>query len=364
LAHSEKRVLRLLWRGVLAALSLGVALVCAELVVRELDPFGISYYRDTSRYINEAIQLLPAEEIVPESRIFQNRPGVHLELRTFDYATDELGLRCPAPGEDSGRTPPDAKAMRILFLGDSVTLAWGVDDRDSWIRLLERRETARDGRPLTCLNAGHLQYNTVQEADLFEAFGAALRPEAVVLTFVSNDVTDDPFDAFTRLMQAIESAQAETGLDAALRQRRARLTGWFWGLRGVLEYRRLIAQEPEEGEVPPAIEDVPGYAEGWARCRSGLERILAKTRELGVPLVVLDHGKPRIAAVRAWCEASGVPWYDFTFTDEEWAEGLRNSGADAHANPRGNERLYEKARAALLAEGWLRTDESAGADGR
>jgi len=59
-----------------------------------------------------------------------------------------------------------------------------------------------------------------------------------------------------------------------------------------------------------------------------------------------------------------VPWYDFTFTEKEWAEGLRNSDADAHANRRGNERLYEKARAALLAEGWLRADESAGADGR
>ena len=78
-----------------------------------------------------------------------------------------------------------------------------------------------------------------------------------------------------------------------------------------------------------------------------------RCRQAETPLIVLDHGKPAIPAMRAWCEANDVPCHPFTFTDEEWSSGVRISAADAHANVRGNELLYEKARRALVAAGQL-----------
>ena len=50
---------------------------------------------------------------------------------------------------------------------------------------------------------------------------------------------------------------------------------------------------------------------------------------------------------------AGVPWYDLTFTDGEWARDVRNSLADSHANALGNRLLADKALRALRAAGVL-----------
>jgi hypothetical protein len=346
--------LKILRRILFAGVSLILTVIIAEFVLRGVNPFGMSYYRDTSRYINEAIALLPADAITPTSRIFQNRPDVHLALETFDFATDNLGLRGPAPG--SGATAnslSNSDAYRILFLGDSVTLAWGVDDGQSWIRKLERRALAKDGRPLVCLNAGHLQYNTTQEADLFRAVGPALQPDAVIVTFITNDVIDYPFEAFTRLMEQIDAQKSATGFGAKMDLYQAQLTAWFWAIRGVLEYRRLVGEESEPGAPTISIGELPGYAENWERCRLGFESILAQASELGIPLIVLDQGKPRVPDVQKWCKDNQVAWYDFGFSDAEWERGLRVSQADAHANELGNQIQFEKSKAALIDAGIL-----------
>ena len=74
---------------------------------------------------------------------------------------------------------------------------------------------------------------------------------------------------------------------------------------------------------------------------------------MDVPLILFDNTIPRIPAVRAWCEENAVPYFDFTFTPGEEAQGVRNSLADAHANELGQTFYAEKARAALRAEGLL-----------
>jgi lysophospholipase L1-like esterase len=364
------RLARNLGRSVAVLAAFVAALVVVELVLRSVDPFGVSYYRDTNRYLNEAIQLLPPDVVGPESRIFQNCPRVDLALETFRFATDSVGLRAASheavtePRSGDGRAP----RLRILFLGDSVTLGWGVDDDETWVRRLERGARAADGRELECLNAGHLQYNSVQEADLLATVAPLLHPDAVVVTFVTNDLTDDPFPTYEALMAAVRTAEAERGSGATLRNWRTRITGWFWALRGVLEFKRNAAAEAEAiegasaGGAPADVTAHEGYEAGWERVRTGLERMLAHCRAADVPLVVLDHGTPRVPAVRAWCEAAGVPWFDFTFTDAELAEGLRNSPADAHANARGNELLFEKARRALASAGLLAPRGSGGGE--
>lgn len=351
----RRTIRRLTARLLVAGAALAVAAVAAELVVRELDPYGISYYRDTNRYVREAISVLPPDQVSSGSRIFQNKPGVDLELATFRFATNAVGLRSAEPGAELA---PPGDGPRLLFLGDSVTLGWGVDDEHTWIRRLEREvgspDQGPDPSPVQCLNAGHLQYNTVQQADLLEVLGPALAPDAVVVTFVTNDLTDDPFATYQTLMAAVAEAQAApSGLGESLQREWAELRGWFHGLRGLVEFRRNLANEAPADVPTTELTEVPGYGEGWERVRSGLERIAATCDALGVPMIVFDHGVPRVDAVRAWCERNGRPWYDLTFTEDEWAEGLRNSPADAHANERGNELLFRKARAALIHEGLI-----------
>ena len=329
----------------LAVASLAVALVVAEVLVRRLNPYGISYYKDTNRYLNEAIEI-PPDADRPDGRLFHNRPNAALEFPDFSFRTNALGLRRGAADGDVQLARDPARA-RVLFLGDSVTLGWGVDDEETWIRRLEREARFVDGRPLECLNAGHLQYNTVQELDWLRTFGVALQPEAVVLTFVVNDLDDAyaQLQEYKRLLATPPSATQRT---------RARVLAWFRGLHGLYHFlaSRDDAQTTSELELA-RVEDAPGYAEGWARASAALDGMRATCAELGVPFVVLDHTTPRIPDVARWCEANGVPCYDLTFTAEEWARDIRNSVADSHANALGNELLAEKARRALTAAGVL-----------
>ncbi len=325
------------------------ALLATEVFARTFDPFGISYYKDTNRYLNEAI-VLPPEAARPDGRLFENAPGAELDCATFRFRTDEHGLR-------RGQLEPRQKGDRILFLGDSVTLAWGVDDEASWIRTVEREALAPDGERLVCLNAGHLQYNTLQEADWLRAHVAELAPDRVVLTVVVNDL-EDAWSLYVSFMDELarRPPPGEVGLLASLRER---FPVWFRGLYGLAHFvseqrsARTAAQRSNERLV-----DQPGYAQGWERCAEGLASIRAICDELGLPFAVFDHTTPRVPDLATWCAQHSVPSYDFDFEPAEWELDVRNSAADAHANELGNRLLADKALLALRDLGWIRAAES------
>jgi len=331
-----------------SVLALALATVAAEVAVRATDLFGISYYKDVNRYFNGAIRLVPGA-MNAQGRIFENKPSVDLGLVRFHFKTDAGGFRASdphapfEPRRDPGRG-------RILFLGDSVTLAWGVEDEDAWIRLVERDARDRAGRPVQCLNAGHLSYDSVQEADWLAAHGPDLRPDAVVLTYVVNDFesTWEQYKDFLGGGEGIVRPKV-TWRDEMHATVVTRFRG-LYGLWHLFEERRNLDHRPP-GELD--VESEPVFVEGWPRSEKALDRILAICGELGAPLVLLDHTTPRIPAVRRWCEAHGVAVFDFTFTAEEEARGVRNSLADAHANELGQTLLAAKARAALRAVGVL-----------
>jgi hypothetical protein len=324
-----------------------------EFFLRAADPFGISYYQETNRYLNESVEIL-AEAARPDGRLFQNRAGGEVEFRAFTFAVNGAGVRSHATddGFDLARDSEHPKAFRILFLGDSVTLAWGVEDEDSWIRIVEREARAPDGRPLECLNAGHLQYNTIQEADWLAANGPALRPDLVVLTYVVNDL-DDAYAMYLSFIAAVEAAKtADPGpLEKTHRWWRGNFPGMV-GLMRVIEERWAVRTADAEAEAVP-VDERPEYAAGWARSRSGLERMHELCIALDAPLLILDNSVPRIPAVAPWCKAQDIPWYDLTFTPEEEAQEIRNSLADAHANPLGNRFLADKALRALVDAGFV-----------
>lgn len=354
---------RIAVRALLVAAALGVALVLAEVGVRVLDPLGTSYYHDFNDYLRRAI-VFPDPEVTPESRIFQQKPDLDLELRCFRLVTDNLGLRRESPGHvtPAGGSRTERQRTRILFLGDSVTFGWGVDDEHTWLRLLEREATDAEGRPLECLNAGHPMYNTLQEADWLAAHGELLAPDAVVLTFVVNDL-DDAYGLYTELVGATVRAGGEMGAraDPPRVSLKARLLEWFRGLRAVYRYYERKGEHADRVRIDPSeVESRADYQEGWPRAEAGLERLLQLCQDLDAPLIVLDHATPWIPGVKRWCEANAVPWFAFDFTREEKGMDIYNSPADPHANARGNALLRDKAHAALAEAGILAPPAPAG----
>lgn len=351
---------RALVRVALALVGALAGLVATELWVRAVEPFGIAYYREVPRYLAEAIEPLLGRDGLPapDGRIFQHRRGVTLEFAGFDLALTAAGLRggdaaatvAPRAGEPTpGRGGWSRE--RWLFLGDSVTLGWGVDDRDTWVRLVEREATAADGRPLEALNAGHLMYDTVQEADLLRALGPELRPDVVALCFITNDL--EPTHAlFRRQLEDAAARTAARGERGAFGHVRARLADCFRGLLTVGRHAQVRTATVDVAANDATLAAM--HAAHWERCRAALDELRATAEELGARFVLLDHSMPRLTSVRSWAEARGVDCVRLGFEPSEWERGIVVSAADRHANALGNRIIADKVLAGLRARGYLR----------
>jgi lysophospholipase L1-like esterase len=103
------------------------------------------------------------------------------------YAIDEHGMRKRDASE-----PADTSAMRILAIGDSFTFGDGNAEKDTWIRVAERtvreRVQAQRGVRVEVINAGVEGYDTRSELLWLRELVPKVRPQAVVLGFVANDV--------------------------------------------------------------------------------------------------------------------------------------------------------------------------------
>jgi lysophospholipase L1-like esterase len=74
----------------------------------------------------------------------------------------------------------------VAGIGDSVMFGWGVEEEETYLRLLERRLAAV--RPdVETVNMAVPGYNTVQEVAHLERHLDAVRPAWVLLGFVGND---------------------------------------------------------------------------------------------------------------------------------------------------------------------------------
>jgi lysophospholipase L1-like esterase len=98
--------------------------------------------------------------------------------------TNRWGFRGP-----SFEMEKRAEVRRVVCLGDSYTLGWAVDDADVYPRRLQEwcDVHAESGR-YEVLNLGQPDFNTVNEARLYDTFARKLQPEVVVLAYVLNDL--------------------------------------------------------------------------------------------------------------------------------------------------------------------------------
>ncbi|MCC6178600.1 MAG: SGNH/GDSL hydrolase family protein [Chloroflexi bacterium] len=162
--------------GKLAALGVGLllALLLAEAGLRIVD-LGHPYFSSP-----EAYQLSDNPRL-----LFELRPRFDGFTEGTRVITNSRGLR---ERELPLHKPPGVR--RIVFLGDSVTFGSGVLAEEAFPRLVEGEIDAAGGGPIQTVNAAVVGYNTVQERALLEAVGLDYQPDAVVVTFLANDLLD------------------------------------------------------------------------------------------------------------------------------------------------------------------------------
>lgn len=103
-------------------------------------------------------------------------------LQSVNIRTNNYGLR----GENI--EPADLPLRRILFLGSSVTLGWGVSEEDTMTFRLDKAL----GDSVKVLNAGIGNYNTERYVENFLENLTELSPTDIVIHYFVNDAEELP----------------------------------------------------------------------------------------------------------------------------------------------------------------------------
>jgi lysophospholipase L1-like esterase len=114
------------------------------------------------------------------------KPGSHYEWQGIPVDINSHGLRGP---ETTYEKPPNT--FRILNLGDSVAMGWGIREENTYGRQLERllNEKADDNLRYEVINAGVPAWNLDNELAYLQAEGLRYEPDLILLELtIVNDI--------------------------------------------------------------------------------------------------------------------------------------------------------------------------------
>ena len=160
---------------ILFTVSLLVSILAAEAVLRFNNSSMKNYNIEMWRYASE----LKTPSISPElgHEHLKNRSAL---LQSVDIRLNDWGLR-------GGPVPPlPPGGRRILFLGGSITLGWGVPEQQTMTARLEQMFQAQ-GKPVQVLNAGVGNYNAQRYTENFFRNLKDLKPTDIVIHYFLRD---------------------------------------------------------------------------------------------------------------------------------------------------------------------------------
>ena len=163
-----------LFSAILLLLSLLVSLGAAEVLLRIKNANGQNYDIEMWRYAKELKVRSPNPMLGHE-----HVPSASAVLQNVSIRTNTYGLR----GAD---VTPKTADRRILLLGSSITLGWGVPE-DKVLSSLLDAEFRADGSKVEVLNAGIGNYNAERYVERFLTKLADLQPTDIVVHYFLRD---------------------------------------------------------------------------------------------------------------------------------------------------------------------------------
>lgn len=299
-------------------LYIGVLLCGAEAVVRVLLSRTLRYDVEMTRYALELKNLKTDESIG-----FIHRPNASANLMGVNIQTNSFGLR----GKQlSLNTSTDS--YRILLLGDSLTLGWGVAEEQTFASILQRELQMK--KTVEIVNTGHGNFNTSQEVAYFFKFAQDWSPNEVVLFYFINDAEE---------MQ-LSSRWEFLG--------NSRLISLAWSsLRGVASRINKTSYVSYYQKLYEA--DKPG----WEKTKQSLERLADYCRQQKIKFKVvilpeLHQLKPypfssQHLLLKNYLDSIKVPYFDLTesFAEFDYPKELWVANDDAHPNEKAHARIAE-----------------------
>ena len=171
-----------------------LALGLAEVAVRVKHRNGRNYDIEMWRYA----RLLKQRSEDPQLG-HEHVAGASATLQSVEVRLDERGLR----GAPAGPVVPGRR--RLLFLGSSITLGWGVAEADTLSERV-RRLFASDGQEVDVLNAGIGNYNAPRYVRRYLTRLADLRPTDIVVHAFLRDAEPLPQESGNALLRTSQLA--------------------------------------------------------------------------------------------------------------------------------------------------------------
>jgi len=233
----------------LLVLSTVVALALGEAILRVKNSNMRNYDIEMWRYAKELKHrsdnpLLGHEHLPAKEAVLQS-----VTIRTNDW-----GLR-------GGPVAPSAAGTRrILVLGSSVTMGWGVEE-DSTMTARLQKMFAADGEKVEVLNAGIGNYNATRYVERFFTRLAELKPTDIVVHY------------FLRDAEILDPG----GANALLRNSQLAVTLWIATSRYLQKSGEKTLEEHYRAVYAPAA---PGFLE----MQKQLQRLSEYARARGIRL--------------------------------------------------------------------------------
>src|SRR5262245_13114982 len=250
-------VRRILSNLLATLISLVITAVGLELLTRFVADDGMQFDLEMWKYAREVKQLA-ADPLVGH----EHAPNRQARLMGVDFRTNSQGLRDREFSFD--RVPGK---LRIVMIGDSLTVGWGVPFEQTFAKRIERMY-ADAGIDAEVINLGVGNYNTVQEVQAFLTKGYRYRPDVVVLNYFVNDAEPIvPASAPSALMRACYACVFVVGRgDAVMRQ--------FFGRMDWAQYYLSLYDD--------------GAAPGWLDTKAAIVRLAEFTKGSGIKLIIAN----------------------------------------------------------------------------
>jgi hypothetical protein len=158
-----------------------ICVLCVELFVRVVIDDGLQFDLEMWKYARDLKRIadnpLIGHEHVPNSA--GHFMGVDVKINSKGLRDREIPYQ------------RDPSLRRILMLGDSIALGWGVPIDETFAKRIE--QLSKTGGPaLEVINTGVGNYNTIMEVEYFLQEGYKFQPDIVVLNYFINDAEPVP----------------------------------------------------------------------------------------------------------------------------------------------------------------------------
>jgi len=215
-------------------------------------------------------------------RFFPDRQVTMLfgEQTSGTASLNEWGMRGPAFAAE-----PSPGTCRIVCLGDSFTMGWGVSDDETYPVALQRwLDQNVPDLPCEVLNVGTVDHNTVNELRVYRHLVRDWKPDVVILGYVPNDVQPETLGATsagTRFEHRLQSTAIYSYLKRKLRGSDQFDVGWN------AENQRRRKEFTENFRTITCDPEDPISRSYWEVSMNALESLVQETRADGVEFLLV-----------------------------------------------------------------------------